>query len=148
MSLNRARLELVSGARFGDDGVEELQELFTMYTERGADLTPMPFWDPDHIVPVAQQESRALRALVEGVWMVWLEHGGQGHGGRWDVDPDVNGPVIRLLQELFQQNGIKPPSARTLRRALQAVQQEEARLLRQAYGLPDKVKIRFGRKRT
>jgi hypothetical protein len=66
--LNRAKLELVSGVQFGDDGVEELQEVFTVYAERGADVTPMSFWDPDHIIPVAQQESRALRALVEGVW--------------------------------------------------------------------------------
>ena len=47
MSLNRARLELVSEFRFGDDGVEELQQLFTIHAERGADLTTMPFWDPD-----------------------------------------------------------------------------------------------------
>jgi hypothetical protein len=119
--------------QLGDDGVEELKELLTIYAERNADPGAQPLWDPSDIKPVQRQEPDALRALVEAVWFVWREHGGKGHGARWDTDPLVQGPFVRLSQELFHQAGIKPPSARTLRRALQSFLQETSQELKAAY---------------
>jgi hypothetical protein len=149
VKLDRRRLEQVSGARLADDGVEELKELLTIYAERSADLRTQSFWKPEDITPVQKQEPTALQALVEAVWRVWQEHGGKGHGGRWDADPLVQGPFIRLMQELFHQAGLKQPSPRTLRRALQSIREEDARLQREAAWVSDPDNVIFvRRKRT
>jgi hypothetical protein len=131
--LDRHRLELVSKAQLGEDGVEELRHLVTIYAERNTEQGVKSFWSPADITPVQQQEPTALQALVEAVWFVWRERGGSGHGGRWDKDKHKHGAFVRLLQELFDQAGIRKPSARTFRRALQSVHEETDDLLKAAY---------------
>ena len=52
---------------------------------------------------------------------IWRENRGKGSGARFPVD-GMDGPLIRLMAELFHIHGVKdPPSLRTLRRALEEV---------------------------
>ena len=152
MKLDRVELEkagkLQRGA-LGDAGVEELRQLLVTYKERNAVQEVRPFWSPDDITPIQQQEPVALRVLVGAVWEVWREHGGRGHGGRWDKDELVHGAFIQLLQTLFEQADIKQPSARTLRRMLQSVREEDNRLRAEPVQVTDPDSVEFvWRKKT
>lgn len=125
----RNRLNTVARVTFSDKAVAELEELLPAFADyadpaakgRKAPLFMAPDWRPD--LP----QSSILNALVVLVETIWRENGGQGHGARWDKDSDKHGALVCLLQELFAHAGVrKPPSSRTLRRAIQAARQNEA----------------------
>lgn len=121
----RRRINLVTGLKFSDRGAAELEESLGAcrdYADPGAAGRQAPsFMAPDWSEP---KPFKVLCALVEIVEDVWREHGGKGHGARRDAD-GKQGPLVRLLLELFKFAGARTPSARTLRDAILRVRRRE-----------------------
>jgi hypothetical protein len=65
-----------------------------------------------------------LRVLVQTVAEVWREHGGKGTGSYYNpMERYHDGPLVRLLLELFEQAGVstdRRPSRHTLHGAIRA----------------------------
>jgi hypothetical protein len=120
----KRRCESRTGLTFNDAQLADLQELTRVcahYADPGAEGRRAPLFMAEDWRPTTQHE--VLCALVELVEDVWREAGGKGAGSWFDLNEnDKNGPLVRLLFELFKFGGVnKPPSPRALRRALQRV---------------------------
>jgi hypothetical protein len=123
----RRRINFVTGLEFGDRAATALEDLLDAcrhYADPAAAGRQAPAFmtaDWGNRTP-----PECLCAIVWLVEDIWHEQGGKGHGARWDVD-DMQGPLVRLLMEMFKFAGVEKnsPSARTLRRALQAARADE-----------------------
>jgi hypothetical protein len=126
--LNKQRCELRAGVKFSDKAFAELEwlaEYCELYSDPGAEGRRAPsFMAPHFRSATTTNQQQALHALVAGVQAVWRASGGEGASGTWydKADPNRNGPLVRLLGSMFEQVGVKrPPSPRTLRRAIQSI---------------------------
>jgi hypothetical protein len=119
-TLSDAKFKL-SDAKFAE--LKELAEYCVWYCDPTALYCQIPLFavDADRMqLPTRQWKQKVLMALVEGVEDVWRESGGHGPGTSWDNDPEINGGLVRLLRELFDQavapaNRKNAPAGRTLR---------------------------------
>jgi hypothetical protein len=126
-SLDKRQCELRAGVKFGHQAFAELEwlaEYCVLYANPGAEGLWAPlFMASDFRPTMATDQQQALHVLVAGVQALWRASGGEGKTGAWydKADAERNGPLVRLLGSMFEQVGVKPPSARTLRRAIQSV---------------------------
>lgn len=122
-ALNKQQCELRGGVKLSDAAFAELvflAEYCEMYADPGAAGRRAPlFMAPDFRTA---DNLQVLHELVTGVQEVWRASGGQGNGTwRDNNDRDRNGALVRLLSSMFEQVGVKSPSPRTLRRAIQVL---------------------------
>ena len=122
------RINLVTGLEFSDRAAAQLEDLLDAcrcYADPATEGRAAPaFLAPDWSQRTSFERLCATAAVVEDVWR---ESGGEGHGARWGAD-NTEGPLVRLLLEMFKFAGVanqNAPSARTLRRALQAARGDE-----------------------
>lgn len=120
------RIDLVTGLKFSDRAAAQLEDLLDAcrgYADPAAAGRAAPaFMAGDWSEREPFECLCATAAVVEDVWR---ESGGEGHGARWGAD-NKEGPLVRLLSEMFKFAGVKePPSGRTLRRAIQAARGDE-----------------------
>lgn len=110
--------------------LRELLKLRDKARELGTDLMPtvLLLGYDDSGVPYREWPVQARRELVKMVLEIWRAHGGQGNGSystrRMDVKHVHDGPMIRLLEELFRQAGIPAkswPSPHTLHDDIRAL---------------------------
>lgn len=123
----RRRIDLVTGLKFSDRDVAELVECLDIcrdYADPGAAGRQAPLFMARHWPP--PKPFKVLCGLVGIVEDVWRDNGGKGHGVRRD-DDGKQGPLVRLLQELFKFAGARPPRPRTLRDAIQRARLRERR---------------------
>src|SRR5688572_5923744 len=129
MPLDKRRCELVGGVRFSNEAFRELEWLADyclLYADPGAEGRTAPaFMAPHFREPSNENRQRALHILLLGVRTIWRASGGTGSGTWYNREErDKNGRLINLILSMFVQMGVGPPlppSARTLRRALQEI---------------------------
>jgi hypothetical protein len=125
----RHSIDSVTGLKFNDSQAEALEDLLDACRDcadpatagRQAPAFMAPHWGK-------RTPPERLCAIVGLVEDLWREAGGKGHGARWATKFEAEGPLVRLLEEMFKFAGVKAknsPSARTLRRAIQAARADE-----------------------
>ena len=124
--LDKQRCERAAGRRFSDEVFARLQwfaEYCELYADPGAEGLRAPLhMMPDFRANTTANQQQALHELVAGVQQVWRDSGGAGSGDWYDMNnAKRNGKLVRLLTSMFKQARVRVPSARTLRRALEAV---------------------------
>jgi len=123
--LDKQRCERVAGVKFSERAFSELEwlaEYCVPYADPGAEGRTAPlFMALDFHPSTTDNQKQALSDLVKGVQELWRVAGGKGSGTWYDLkDPDRNGKLVGLLSSMFEQVGVRqPPSARTLRRAIE-----------------------------
>jgi hypothetical protein len=111
--------------------LKKLLKLREQARKLGGDAThfELKWYDDGLVVRVTDRQwpQYVLRVLVQMVAETWREHGGKGTGSYYsDPKGQHDGPLIRLLLELFEQAGIpekRRPGRHSLHQAIQAVAQ-------------------------
>jgi hypothetical protein len=129
--IHKDKLDALAGVRFRRSDITELVELAATYHQRfnGPAL-------PDYMLlyaPITRQQPAttelvARRAFVEAVEGVWRERrGGRGRAAFSSKTKKLDGPLLRLLRELFVAMGEQPPSDATLYDDIIAIEQQHER---------------------
>jgi hypothetical protein len=111
--LDKTKCQEAAGLRFSPAAVATLNDLADyceLYADSGSEGRSSPlFMMADFRSPSRHDRAALLAALVEGVTEVWRASGGTKRER-----------LTRLMRSLFEQRGLRPPPASTLRRAVRA----------------------------